>query len=429
MKQSRELEILDSELEQKTIAVLRWVFLTGGLGTSLMAWFDSSSGLSTSWDAWGFPITSGLYALSGAWIWLQPSRYTAAVLLAFFPTAIYQQGVFFWGIQFPGMESYSSAASGGSFFPIVYIVLFITLPRHALRLSWLHCACFFLQALYHSVYFWNTPYQEGQEAGWHLLVAVLFAHPIYILALRYIVTLREQLHLSQQASFQSKADFLGMLSHEIKNLLQGMITAIGLLELRAKTPAEKKPLSRLNALTEQFLTYLGDVTELTKLENPSLHIAVSTFPLGDFLHETHDSWQGRVHAKQLQLSLMIPYRMKSQIVRSDPKRLRQVIDNLLSNALKYTPHGEIRIDVLTDPDESSVVWIDIVDTGVGIDPADQTKIFEPYVRLKQAGLPASDGSGLGLTIVAKIMSTLGGSVKVISSLGHGATFRIVLPVS
>lgn len=428
MKHSEGPESLGSDLEQKTITLLRWVFLVGGVGTSLLGWVDGSSGFATSWDNWGIPITSFLYAVSGVILWWRPRHYVFAVLLSFFPTAIYQQGVLYWGIQFPGLESYASAASGGSFFPVVYLVLFIALPRYAWHLSWCHCGAYFLQALYHWMYFQGGPYLPGQEEGLHLLVSVLCSHPVYILALRYIVTLREQLHLAHETSFQSKAQFLGMLSHEIRNMLQGLVTAIELLEFKSRSLEEARIFGRLHVLTAQFQTYLRDVHELTRLENPALAVDVVAFEAGDFLQGVCDAWQLRMSRQQLGLSLAIAPSLQGRIVHSDPERLRQVLDNLLGNALKYTPSGEVRIEAGLDTDDASCWWIDVTDTGVGIDPKYHAKIFEPYVRLRPEGIESSDGSGLGLAIVARLAQALAGAISVKSAAGNGATFRLRLPL-
>lgn len=426
LHQTHASPIKDYSLDAKTLKILHWVFVVGGLGIILLGFFDNSGNLLTEWDQWCIPITAAAYLASGLLMYFVPQRLTSAILLSFLPTAIYQHGILFWAVHFPSPESYYSVASSGPFFPVVYLVLFIALPKYAAWLSWIHCGLFFVQAGFNTVYFLDSQFNEGRQAAEHLLISILCSQPVYIVSLRYIVALREYLHQTQQEIFFGKTRFLGMLSHEINNLLQGMISALDVLELKIKNPDEKKSLTRLMSSTGQLQTYLRDVAELTKLENPSLHINVSSFRLAEFLGEIHDAWANRAESKKLSLSLGMHPRLADTQIETDPERLRQVFDNLISNAIKYTPSGEIRIYADFAPDDKSKILFDVSDTGVGIDSIYYKAIFEPHVRLNQPGTQRSEGSGLGLTVVARILAALGGSITVFSAVGQGTTFRVLL---
>ncbi len=107
--------------------------------------------------------------------------------------------------------------------------------------------------------------------------------------------------------------------------------------------------------------------------------------------------------------------------------VRQVVTNLVSNALKYTAEGSVRLVASPSRDDFRGGVIEVSDTGIGIDPAQQARIFEPYVRLKPNGLRPVEGSGLGLSIVKKLVDTLNGKVEVSSGIGLGSVFYVFLP--
>lgn len=415
-------------LSTKELSVIRSIFLAAGFGTILIGIFDGSDALVTPWDDWWIPFNSVMYIVSALVMFIKPKKQTFAILLSFIPTAIYQQGVLFWAVHFPGQESYYSAASSGPFFPIVYLALFIILPRYAMLLSCIHCSVLFLQWIGNTFYFWLNPGITTALTAEHLLTAVLCSHPAYIVALRYIVTLREHLSATQKEAFESKSRFLGMLSHEIKNFLQGLLATVDLLEFKAKSLEDRKLIGQIATQTEQLNTYLSDVLALNRLENPSLNVNLAPVPLNALLNEIHSSWQARFLARHLHLNLAITPDLGALTVKTDRTRLRQVIENLLSNAMKYTPTGCVTVGLFLDNTQKAYAVIEVKDTGIGISITDQKSIFEPYIRLKHANEICSEGSGLGLAIASRIMPSLGGSISVESELGQGSIFRVRLPL-
>ncbi|MDX8399707.1 MAG: HAMP domain-containing sensor histidine kinase [Gallionellaceae bacterium] len=405
------------------------VFLVGGVGCSIASLYDGSSGLFTPWDDYGTTITSLLFLVSGVIIYFRPKWLRAAVLFSMIPTMVYHQGVMFMAIHYPSSASLYSAASSGPFFPLLYLVLFITLQKGAATFSWLHCAIFYFQFLLNATVFSEPMPSQGLIEGEHLLVEVMMAHPIYIVALSYIVRLRERLHTSQQEAYQNKENFLAMLSHEIRNLLQTMVGAIEVLELKLKEPTERRSVLRLQKAATQLQTFLSDISELTELEDPAMKIQSKRFDLLHLLGDIRDEWLPTAEKLDLELTLKLQKCGNAEpfFIDTDESRLHQIISNLVSNALKYTEQGSVSITVICSSETPDLITIEVADTGIGIAEKYLGKIFQPYVRLENAKKSRSEGSGLGLTIVEQLVASLGGSIQVESSLDQGTRFAITLP--
>lgn len=362
-------------------------------------------------------------------ILLRPQWLTAAILLSAFPVMIYQQGVMFVAVHHAGAASYYAASAADPFFPLLYLVIFITLSRGAAALSWINCAGFYLQFLL-NVTLLSDPAPSPERIGAeHFLMQAMMAHPIYVIALGYIVNLRERLYATRQEAFESKESFLAMLSHEIRNLMQTMVGAIELLDLRLKEPNERKNVVRLQKAAIQLQTYLSDVNELTKLENPAMQAQKSRFDLAQLLADIRDEWLPQAESRGLQLTLRIREGEGGQpmFVDSDVARLRQIVSNLVSNALKYTEAGSVTIAAGDSAALPGCAVVEVVDTGIGMDEKYLGRIFQPYVRLENPGKRATEGSGLGLTIVERLVASIGGSLQVESRLNHGTRFEVTVP--
>jgi len=428
---SSAADLLAQNEQAKLAKFFSATFIAGGIACGAASLFDSSSGLFTVWDNYFTALTSVLYVVSGLIILLRPKWLTAAVLLSIIPSAIYQHGVMYLAVHQPSAASLYSAASSGPFFPLVFIVLFIALPRGAATLSWLHCAGFYVQFLLNATYLpLPAPPLPGQIEAEHLLVEAMMAYPVYIIALNYIVKLRARLNLAQEEVFKHKENFLGMLSHEIRNQLQTMVSAIDLLGLKLKGAAEQRTVVRLQVAASQLQTYLNDMNELTMLEDPSLRIDKSQFDLAQVLDDLSEEWSSQAANRGLQLNVSVKKKAddgRSLLLFTDKARLRQIISNLLSNALKYTETGSVSIVASASADLPGSVTVSVVDTGIGIDKGSLDKIFLPHIRLENAMSQNASGSGLGLPIVERLVLSLGGSVRVESQLNKGTKFQVEVP--
>lgn len=414
----------DEAEQRKNEKLFAKIFIIGGATSSLASLFDGSDGLFTALDIYLTPITSILYFVTGIIIYWRPKWLTAAVLLSVIPTIVYYQGVMYMAVHHPSTASLYSAASSGPFFPMLYVALFIVLPKGAAKWSWINCGGFYLQFLFNILWFYGADSTAGRLEGQHLMVEAMMAHPLYIIALNYIVKLREHLHATQQESFKNKQQFLSMLSHEIRSQLQTMVGSIEILDLKLKEPSERRSVTRLHNAAMQLQTYLRDLGELTHLENPELQVSKLRFDLSQLLKEIQSEWQPLAASKGLQLTLQTP---DSLLIQSDSARLRQIVTNLVSNALKYTEAGSVTITARIKPDAADCVILEVSDTGIGIDEKHLSKIFQPYVRLHSAKTQSEQGSGLGLSIVERLVARIGGSLQVESQLNHGTRFEITIP--
>lgn len=393
--------------------------------TSITLFFDQSDDLLTTWDQYGGPITSVFYLASGLMILYRPTWLLYALLLTVIPTFIYEQGVLFWAVHFPTEASYYSAAGSGPFFPLIYLVLFITLPRGAARWSWINCAGFYLQFVINNTLLGAATPHAGRTVAEHVLMGIMMAHPLYIIGLTYIVHLRERLTATQRQMYRDKEDFLGMLSHEVKNLLQTMMVAIDQLDVKLRNRFEHRSVSRLQVAATQLNTYLSDVAELTKLENPSYAVQRQPVRLPDLLRDLGDEW--RPEAEKKGLFLQAETEPETLTCTTDETRLRQIASNLISNALKYSDAGGVTLSARPHPVRHGFIELAVADTGIGIETAMLEKIFLPYVRLEKAGRRRSAGSGLGLTIVQRLVESIGGSIVVESRVGEGTRFSVSIP--
>lgn len=410
--------------DQKFRRFITGVFILGGCASLAIGLFDRNNNIATEWDALWNPITSTCYIISGILILFFPKKTSAATVLAFTVTSIYQQGIHFFALNHPGPVTYYALASSSTFDPLAYIALFITIPHLATRIGALHCA-----ALY-SVHFFSiltTPETylatDGFTAAQHLSMASLLSHPCYIIALRYILRLQDQVSSIQQRNFASKAATLGNLSIQIKGLAHSLFRAIDQLKPKIHDQKSRTAIRRIENSASQLQTCLRDADDLAKLDNPILKIESQLFDLNSLIREETSQ-----HQEQAQKNgLTISHKETSEpiFVRSDANRLRQVVRNLISNAIKYTPQGEITLKCEHSPDQAYASF-SVSDTGLGIPEASIQKIFEPYVRLDNHYEQHRTGSGLGLPIVKKIVTALGGSVRVSSQPGIGSTFTVTL---
>lgn len=402
-----------------------WVFFALSLSNGLLGYLDARDNLTTRWDELTFPLIMGLYFIASVVVTVRPRWIEPVFLMALFPTTIYQVGIFYLAIHEADVASYYSAASGASYFPFVYVGLFIVSARRATLYSALYFCAFCLLAAYSRVSLHETPSFPLRMQSEHLLNAILLSHPIYILALRYIVRLQERLYATRQTIFENKSTFLSMLSHEIRNQLQTIVIAIDRLDMRIRKPENRKSLHRLQTSTEQLQVYLRDVGKLIELENPSLKFSFETFSPYELLLDICDEWSPQAREKGLDLLVAAPSGQDSSASSlGDRTRLRQIIGNLVGNAIKYTQAGRILLSAGGDND---TLRIAVSDTGIGIRPECHQKIFLPHVRGGGSGDNATEGSGLGLAIVERLVRNLGGFVELQSAIGEGATFSVVLP--
>jgi signal transduction histidine kinase len=251
-----------------------------------------------------------------------------------------------------------------------------------------------------------------------------------------MVRLRRELAERDREHHQGKERLLAMLSHEIRGPLQTMLSSVGLLSARPLDASATRAVQRLEAVAVQLDRHLRDLLAFNQLDNPDLPIEHRSYDLPALVRSSGEQHLPQARQQGLELLLQLPAEAPEgqpphpwHHAQGDPDRVRQVLDNLLVNALKYTPHGRITVTLQPDPSRTSWACLSVRDTGPGIDADEQARIFQPFVRLPEARQGGREGSGLGLAIAARLTDRLGGEIHVDSVPGQGSCFTVNLPLN
>ncbi|MDD2331970.1 MAG: transporter substrate-binding domain-containing protein [Candidatus Cloacimonetes bacterium] len=223
-----------------------------------------------------------------------------------------------------------------------------------------------------------------------------------------------------------KSAFLATMSHELRTPLNSIIGFTGILlqGLAGKLNAEQnKQLGMVQKSARHLLALINDVLDISKIEAGQLTLAYSEFDLKASLDKLTGMLEPSIKAKGLDLIFECDKRIG--LIWSDQRRLEQVILNLLSNAMKFTDHGYVKITAHLDGDYCQVT---VQDTGIGMKEEDQSKLFEPFSQIDTGLSRKYEGTGLGLSISKRIITLLGGSIALESVPGEGSIFTIHFPV-
>ena len=231
-----------------------------------------------------------------------------------------------------------------------------------------------------------------------------------------------------EAANRAKSDFLDTVSHEIRTPLNGVLGMTRLLMEEALSPQQKRYVELANSSAQALLGLINDVLDLGKIESGRMEFEHVEFSMVELARELGDLYALRATDKGLQFDLRVDAAVPPVVV-GDPGRLRQVLENLLSNALKFTESGLVGLDIHPAPSINGrlMLGFTVHDTGIGIPAEVQKGLFQRFYQADSSTTREYGGTGLGLAIVKQLCEQMGGRITLNSEPGRGASFRCVLP--
>ena len=242
---------------------------------------------------------------------------------------------------------------------------------------------------------------------------------------RDLIRRLEQAHARAEEASAAKSEFVANMSHEMRTPLQAVIGMLQLAIEDEQSQSKSRRLLTARRSAETLLSMIDDVLDFSRIEARKLELEPVYFNVRQLLHDTMKSVGIMAASKRLTLSYFV-HPDVPDTVWADPVRLRQILVNLIGNAIKFTHAGEISVTVARAGDKAR---IDVRDTGVGIAPAVRQRIFEPFAQADSSHSRSYGGTGLGLSIVARLLEAMGGTVQVLSEQGSGSVFSFSIPLT
>jgi signal transduction histidine kinase/CheY-like chemotaxis protein len=267
-----------------------------------------------------------------------------------------------------------------------------------------------------------------QDARWPIAVLgalVVAVVGFLIYSLRQLARSTERARERAEAGDFAKSEFIANMSHEIRTPLNGVLGMAQVMEADALSDLQRERLKVIRESGATLLALLNDVLDLSKIEAGKLELSPGAFDLEELVRRVGATFAGVASAKDLALEVSVAPEARALWL-GDALRIRQVLSNLVSNAVKFTEAGRVSLAVSLHDDG---LHFDVIDTGIGIDPATAPRLFDKFAQADASTTRRYGGTGLGLSIVTALLELMGGFITVQSRPGEGSRFTVVLPLA
>lgn len=229
----------------------------------------------------------------------------------------------------------------------------------------------------------------------------------------------------------AKDRFLAGMSHELRTPLNAIIGFTGTLLMKLPGPLnadQEKQLRTIQTGSRHLLSLINDLLDLAKIESGKVELKMETINCRSVIEDVSTTLRTLAEAKKLKFEVLVPDH--DLVIRTDRRSLTQILINLTNNAIKFTDRGSVRIELHGRRDNgNNLAEITVVDTGIGIRPEDQSKLFQAFMQADSSSTRTYEGTGLGLHVSQKLASMIGGRVSFESKYGNGSRSTISIPVA